>query len=162
MNYVSKEDFQRSQYPASTISGSTRKNIKHHHSNVISEVDYQNGIRPDSSVTSSLDSSYTLSDYSQPITATTAPSLNFSSYSTSTTASNQLKKNIVNTFYLPDLKKISPEYWDIDQVSIWLHAMGFSTVVENFKCKHYLDFYHNHVSLVLQQHPLKIQKRCVS
>ncbi|KAI8878418.1 PH-domain-containing protein [Backusella circina FSU 941] len=97
MNYVSKEEFQRSRYPTPSISGSTKKNMNYYNNNLISETSYP--------------------------------------YSTSTTASNQLKRNIVNSLYLPDLKKISPEYWDIDQVSIWLHAMGFISVVENFKCQ---------------------------
>ncbi|KAI7885753.1 hypothetical protein K492DRAFT_218075 [Lichtheimia hyalospora FSU 10163] len=29
----------------------------------------------------------------------------------------------------------SPEEWDMDQVTVWMHAMGFSNVAENFKAQ---------------------------
>jgi hypothetical protein len=53
---------------------------------------------------------------------------NNSSYSNSA-----LRRSVISTLFLPNLRSTSPEDWDVDQVEIWLNAMNFECVAMNFK-----------------------------
>lgn len=50
-----------------------------------------------------------------------------------TAAFKNTQKALSAALELPELKDSSPEEWDMDQVTVWMHAMGFSNVAENFK-----------------------------
>lgn len=50
-----------------------------------------------------------------------------------TTNARNIQKNLTAALALPSLKDSDVEDWNVDQVAIWLHAMGFSTVADNFK-----------------------------
>ncbi|KAI8146167.1 hypothetical protein BJV82DRAFT_600757 [Fennellomyces sp. T-0311] len=50
-----------------------------------------------------------------------------------TTATKNVQKTLISVLALPALKNTSPEDWDVDQVAVWLHAMGFESVADNFK-----------------------------
>ncbi|KAF7728370.1 polar growth protein [Apophysomyces ossiformis] len=50
-------------------------------------------------------------------------------------ACKNLQRQIIASLALSDLRHRSPEEWDVDQVSIWLEAMGFGTVAANFKAQ---------------------------
>lgn len=45
-----------------------------------------------------------------------------------------VRRLIINTLFLPSLKSTTPEEWDMDQVEVWLNAMGFGSIATNFKC----------------------------
>lgn len=50
-----------------------------------------------------------------------------------TAAFKNTQKALSAALELPELKDTSPEEWDMDQVTVWMHAMGFGNVAENFK-----------------------------
>ncbi|CDH61535.1 related to boi1-bem1 protein-binding protein [Lichtheimia corymbifera JMRC:FSU:9682] len=52
-----------------------------------------------------------------------------------TAAFKNTQKALSAALELPELKDSSPEEWDMDQVTVWMHAMGFSNVAENFKAQ---------------------------
>ncbi|KAG0167078.1 polar growth protein [Apophysomyces sp. BC1034] len=52
-----------------------------------------------------------------------------------TSTSKNLQRQIRASLSLPGLRNHSPEDWDVDQVSLWLDAMGFGSVAANFKAQ---------------------------
>lgn len=59
-----------------------------------------------------------------------------SSLSRPLTLSKNVHKILAAALALPQLKSTLPEYWTVDQVAVWMEAMGFDTVADNFKCKY--------------------------
>ncbi|ORE07603.1 PH-domain-containing protein [Rhizopus microsporus var. microsporus] len=48
-------------------------------------------------------------------------------------SSTQLKRSVIQSLSHPSLKSILPEYWNIDQVEIWLNAIDFGSIAAHFK-----------------------------
>lgn len=59
-----------------------------------------------------------------------------SSLSRPLTLSKNVHKILATALALPQLQSTLPEDWTVDQVAVWMEAMGFDTVADNFKCKY--------------------------
>jgi hypothetical protein len=124
MNYIHRQP--QTQLPTPSTSGSTKRS--HHH--IESQ---RNNPKRLHSVVSSLDSSYSFNSSNKK--SVPAPPSTVASSFQSSTISNQLRKSILRALQLAPLRSISPENWDVDQVSFWLNAMDFGSIADNFKCK---------------------------
>lgn len=51
----------------------------------------------------------------------------------SSCSNNTLRRSVIRTLFLPNLRSVPPELWDIDQVEVWLNAMDFEYIAINFK-----------------------------
>ncbi|KAI8055602.1 uncharacterized protein B0P05DRAFT_560663, partial [Gilbertella persicaria] len=51
----------------------------------------------------------------------------------SSASSHTQRQSAIHTLLLPKLRFTPPEEWDMDQVEIWLHEMGFGSIAANFK-----------------------------
>lgn len=51
------------------------------------------------------------------------------------TLSKNVHKILATALALPELKSTLPEDWTVDQVAVWMDAMGFDAVADNFKGK---------------------------
>lgn len=84
-------------------------------------------------IDTSLPESYS---FNCPLSSTTGPPSSISNISASSSNhnSNILRRLVINSLFLPTLRSTSPEEWDMDQVQVWLTAMNFGCIADNFKC----------------------------
>ncbi|KAG2207479.1 hypothetical protein INT47_004227 [Mucor saturninus] len=119
MNYITFEPYEHElPLPTSSTSGITNKTPQLCHI--------------DTSLPESVRSSYS---FTCPMTSTTGPASSISNISASSSNhnSNILRKLVINSLFLPALRSTSPEDWDMDQVEVWLTAMNFGCIADNFK-----------------------------
>jgi hypothetical protein len=143
MNYVTSQPFHQQQQllPTPSTSDKTTKTNSRSSQHRLSQIDTKSTVISEQDDPSpSARSSYS---FACPITTgrSSTSMSNHSATSLQTSANNNaLRRSVINTLFLPNLRSTSPEEWDIDQVEVWLNAMNFGSIAANFKCTFYSPF----------------------
>lgn len=137
MNYITLEPYQQQQQqqqqqslamlPTPSTSDKSKKSSLQYLSHIDTAAPEEQQLQLKEATSPSARSSYS---FTCPISSTSPTTSNNSNNSHS---NNVLRRLVISSLFLPSLRSISPEEWDVDQVEVWLNSMNFGSIAANFK-----------------------------
>lgn len=132
MNYITFQPYQQQQQqlvmlPTPSTSDTSKKSSTQYLSHIDTAVPEEHHLKETTSPSTRSSYSFTC-----PISSNTSPTT--SNNSNSSHSNTVLRRLVISSLFLPSLRSISPEEWDVDQVEVWLNSMNFGSIAANFKC----------------------------